>query len=782
PALLELPADRPRPAVQSYRGAHEAMELGEGLLERLEALGRREGATLYMVLLSAFQVLLGKYAGTDDVVVGSPIAGRTRAETEPLIGFFVNTLVLRTELGGDPTFREVVARVRTATLAAYEHQDVPFERLVAELAPERSLSHAPLFQVAFALWNTGDAVEPLPGLAVREMEPGLDTAKFDLSLGLARDARGMRGELGYSTDLFDRATIARMLGHLARVLEQVAADADQPLSRLVLLDDAERAVVVDEWNRTDAAYPADRCVHALFQAQAARTPDAAAVTAAGRVLSYAELNAQANRIARHLVRLGVGPETRVGLCLERGVEMVAALLGVLKAGGAYVPLDPDYPAERLAFMLADSGAAVLVTEAGLRDRLPAPAGMQVVTLEDARAALAAEGTADLDGGAQPGNLAYVIYTSGSTGRPKAVGVPHGALANHMAWMQDAYPLAADDRVLQKTPLTFDASVWEFYAPLLAGATLVMAGPEAHRDPAELLRNLADERITILQGVPAYLGAVLDAGGTEHVRSLRRLFSGGEALPAELAERAARAFGAQVVNLYGPTETCIDATSHVFVAGAAGGQVPIGRPVANTRAYVLDAGLAPVPAGIPGELYIGGAQVTRGYLGRPGLTAERFVPDPFASVAGARLYRTGDRVRWLADGTLAYLGRLDEQVKVRGFRIETGEIEAVLRRAGAAECAVVARDGEGGTRLVAYVTGNVEADALRAALRRSLPEYMVPAAFVAMDVLPLTPNGKLDRKALPAPEFGAADAYVAPRTVTEEVLAGIISELLRVDRV
>ncbi|HST58657.1 MAG TPA: amino acid adenylation domain-containing protein, partial [Longimicrobium sp.] len=786
PALLELPADRPRPAVQSYRGAQQSVVLSAGLLARLQALGRREGATLYMVLLGAFQVLLSRYAGTADVVVGSPIAGRTRHEVEELIGFFVNLLVLRTDLSGTPDFREVLRRVRRATLGAYEHQDVPFEKLVAELAPERSLSHAPLFQVLFTVQEGDGAGLDVPGLRTAPVEAELRTTKFDLSLLLRTDAHGIHGTLEYGTDLFDGPTIQRMLRHLERVLEQVAEHADRPVAELDLLDGDERRQVVQGWNRTDAAYPADACIHHLFEAQAARTPDAVAVRFEGASLSYRALNERANRLAHHLAGLAVGPETRVGVCLERSVEMVVSLLAVLKAGGGYVPLDPGYPADRLAFMLADSGVAVLLTQASLRGTLALPEGAQVLEVDAEWPRIAGACAENPRSGVGPSNLAYVIYTSGSTGRPKGVMNAHGGVVNRLWWMQAEYGIGADDVVLQKTPFSFDVSVWEFFWPLQQGATLVVARPDGHRDPGYLQDVIGAAGVTTLHFVPSMLQQFVETADAGRCTSLRRVLCSGEALPPALVE----AFHArwprpvELHNLYGPTEAAVDVSYWACERVAPVAVVPIGRPVWNTQLYVLEGGMRPLPVGIPGELFIGGVQVARGYLGRAGLTADRFVPDPLGGVPGARMYRTGDRARWLADGTLEYLGRLDGQVKVRGFRIELGEIEAVLRREpGVADCAVLVReDAPGDRRIVAYVTGNVEADALRAALRGGLPEYMVPSAFVAMDVLPLTPNGKLDRKALPAPEFGAADAYVAPRTVTEEVLAGIISELLRVDRV
>ncbi|HEY0019275.1 MAG TPA: amino acid adenylation domain-containing protein [Longimicrobium sp.] len=776
PALLELPADHPRPAVQAYRGAREPVALSARLTERLEALGRREGATLYMVLLGAFQVLLGRYAGSEDVVVGSPIAGRTRAEVEALIGFFVNTLVLRTDLGGDPDFRGVLRRVRAATLAAYEHQEVPFERLVAELQPERSMSHAPLFQVLFTLRNGGgdDAESLLPGLRTRGVDPELETTKFDLSLVLSREGDGLHGVLEYGTSLFERATIARMLGHLERVLEQVADDADVRISALDLLGEAERAQVVDEWNRTEAAYPAERCIHPLFEAQVERTPDAVALVFEDDSLTYRALNERANRLAHHLRGLGVGPETRVGICLERGVEMVVSILAVLKAGGTYVGLDPAYPADRLAFMLADSDVAVLLTQDRLRGVLPERDGVQVIRLDAARDAISIEPAENPASKAAPRNLAYLIYTSGSTGVPKGVAIEHRNAAALLGWAWSVYSADELDGVLASTSIAFDLSIYELFVPLSRGGRVVIVD-----NALALPASAARDEVRLINTVPSAIAALLKSGGIP--AGVRTVNLAGEPLKQEVVD-ALYALGTleHVYDLYGPSE---DTTYSTWTLRRPGGRANIGRAIHNSQAYVLDGALRPVPIGVPGELYLGGAGVARGYLGRPSLTAGRFVPDPFGAEAGARMYRTGDKVRWLPDGTLEYLGRLDEQVKVRGFRIELGEVEAALRQAGAVDCVVVAREDGGEKRLVAYVAGAADAEALRASLRRGLPDYMVPGAFVFMDTLPLTPNGKLDRKALPAPDLAAAaDAYVAPRTPTEEVLAGIWAETLRLDRV
>ncbi|HEX8695423.1 MAG TPA: non-ribosomal peptide synthase/polyketide synthase, partial [Longimicrobium sp.] len=787
PAVLDLPLDRPRPAVAGRRGASHGFALSPELSRALRELSRREGATLYMTLLAAWQALLARHGAGDDVPVGTPVAGRTRLETENLIGFFINTLVIRTRLEGDPTFREVLARVREGVLEAQAHQDVPFERLVEELDVERSLSHTPLFQVLFTFQSAqrGDGLR-LGEAEIDRIDADSGTVKFDLDLGMGEAGERLWGSLSYRAELFDAATAERLAGHLARLLERAAADPDARISELELLDEAERRRVLEEWNDTRAPVPAEP-VHRRLEAWAARTPDALAVVSwDGARWTYAELNERVNRVAHRLLRLGAGPETRVAVLMERSAEMVAALYGVLKAGAAYVPVDPGYPAERVAHMLADAAAPVVLTRSDLAGRIASP-GTAVVAVDGED--VSGERGDDPPLSIHPESLAYAIYTSGSTGTPKGAAIPHRALANHTAWMQDAFPLGPDDRVLQKTPFSFDASVWEFHAPLAAGATLVMAAPDAHRDPALLLREVEEHGVTILQVVPTLLGALLEEPALARCGSLRRLFAGGEALPPALVRRLREALpSVEAVNLYGPTEVCIDAAAHV-AAGEEGATVPIGRPVRNTRAYVLDGRMRPAAPGVPGELYLAGAQVGRGYLGRPAQTAAAFVPDPFAAEPGARLYRTGDRARWLATGELEYLGRADEQVKVRGYRIEPGEVESVLRGHPAVrEAAVAAREDAPGTRrLVAYVVGEggekPDPAALRKHLSARLPDYMVPGAFVALEALPLTPSGKVDRRALPAPERAEAErAYVAPRTAAEEVLAGIWSVVLGVERV
>ncbi|HEX6371264.1 MAG TPA: amino acid adenylation domain-containing protein [Longimicrobium sp.] len=793
PELLELPTDHPRPAQMDPAEARLPVELDETLTAGLKALSRRHGTTLFMTLLAGWAVVLGRLSGQDDVVIGTPTAGRRRRETEGLIEFFVNTPALRLDLSGGPTVAELLARVRARTLEAQHHPAISFEQVVELIQPTRSLAHFPLFQVSFAWQGTpgGSGDVPLPGLQVGGVGTGSsDTrARLDLSLALRETGDRIAGGLAYATSLFERATVERWAGYLRRVLGEMVADDCRRVERLALLPPGERARLVDEWNRTEAAYPGDSCVHELFEAQAARTPDAPAVVYEGGALTYAALNARANRLAHHLVARGVAPDVCVGLCLERGPEMIVALLAVLKAGGAYVPLDPEYPADRLAYMLADSAPAVLLTQASLAD-LFAGADVPCIRIDADAAAWAHASEQNPERGAlTPDHLVYVIYTSGSTGRPKGVMNQHRALVNRLAWGRRAWEIGADEALLCKTSLNFDGSVREILLPLTAGGRVVIASPGGHRDPAYLLEVIGRENITTVNLVPSLLQALLDAEEVGSLRGLRRILCGGEALPGALVERCRRVLPAvELHNLYGPSEAATAVTAPRLSAEAGRAAVPIGGPSANARVYVLDGAGEPVPVGVAGELFIGGVPVARGYLGRPALTAERFVPDPFGGEAGARLYRTGDVVRWLADGRLAFVGRNDDQVKVRGFRIEPGEIEARLLEHPAVQAAVVLarQDVPGDRRLVAYCVadGAVEVDSLRAHLAERLPEHMVPAAYVRLEALPLSPNGKLDRGALPAPrgEAWARHGYEAPMGETEQALAGIWAEVLGLERV
>ncbi|HEU4884058.1 MAG TPA: amino acid adenylation domain-containing protein, partial [Longimicrobium sp.] len=780
PASIELPVDRPRPAEQSFRGALHTFAVPTQVAERVRGLASAEHVTPFMATLAAFTALLGRYSGASDVVVGSPVAGRHRPESEPIVGLFVNTLALRTDLSGDPTFRELVRRVRETTVDGYAHQDLPFERLVDELRTERALDRGPLFQVMFSFdAASGAEALDLPGVAIRERGAPHRTAKFDLTLNLEEGEDGLTAYLEYATDLFDAATAERMGAHYVRLLDQALADPDRRLSALDPVTDAERARMA-AWN-AEAAHPPHLDlppVHVQVAAQAARMPSSVAVVAETGSLTFAELDARAGALAHRLAAAGVRPESRVALVLERSPEMVLALLAVLKAGAAYVPVDPEYPAERIAWLLKDSGASVVLTQAHLAGSLPATDARVMVIPGDADPERSEGERRELPA-ADPGSIAYVIYTSGSTGTPKGVEVPHRALANHMAWMRRRFPLGAEGAVLQKTPFGFDASVWEFWAPLLEGARLVMARPGGHRDPAYLADALRRQRITALQVVPSLLAVLVDEPGLEACASLRRVYVGGEALPQALVRRLRSRVDVEVVNLYGPTEACIDASFHVAEADSVLAGTPIGRPVDNTRLYVLDQALHLAPSGAVGELCIGGAGLARGYLRRPGMTAERFVPDPFGA-AGSRLYRTGDRVRTGSDGALHYLGRADFQVKVRGHRVEPGEIEAaLLRDPSVREAAVVVRDGVVAGYVVAAEGRTVDPPAVRETLQGTLPDYMVPSVIVPMGALPLTPNGKVDRKALPAPAPAepAADPNDAPVTDTERALAATWAQLL-----
>ncbi|MBW3656663.1 MAG: amino acid adenylation domain-containing protein, partial [Gemmatimonadetes bacterium] len=710
-------------------------------------------------------------------------------------------LALRVDLSGSPSVSDVLARVKARALGAQQNQDIPFEQVVELVQPVRSLSHTPLFQVLFAWQNAPENELELSGLAVASgraapapasrPEPAAQAgaaaqaaAKFDLSLSLWEQERRIVGVVGYAAALFERETVERWAGYLRRAMEAMVADESRPVDRLPLLPEAERRLVVEEWNATEAEYPREVCIHELVEAQAARAPDAVAVAFDGGELTYAALNARANRLAHHLAGRGVGPDARVAICVERGPAMVVGLLAILKAGGAYVPLDPGYPAERLRHMLHDSAPAAVLTQGSLR-ALFAGVDVPVIDLEGAEWARCP--AADpARAGLTPGHLAYVIYTSGSTGRPKGVMIEHRSLANHTAWQAAAFDLGPDDTVLQRTSISFDASVWELWTTLAVGARMVLLPVHAAKDPVAIARVIEERGVTVVQFVPTLLQAVLRGLPDGEPLRPRIVFCGGEPLTAALvAEARARGVG-EVVNLYGPTEATIDATS--YRCGDEDRTPAIGAPVGNVRVYVLDGAGEPVPVGVAGELYVGGAGVARGYLNRPGLTAERFVPDAFGREAGARLYRTGDVARRRADGMLEYLGRNDFQAKVRGYRIELGEIEARLaEHPQVREAVVVAReDAAGDTRLVAYVVGpdSVAADALRVSLAERLPEHMVPAAYVRLEALPLTPNGKVDRKALPAPEGDAyaRRGYEAPVGETEGALAEIWSELLGVERV
>ena len=783
---LNLPTDHRRPLTPTLKGEIISFQTTSELSEGLKQLARHEGVTVFMALLAALQVTLSKHAGQQDIAVGTAVANRNRSEIEGLVGFFVNTLVMRTQLETGWTFKQLLQRVRQVALDAYQHQDVPFEKLVEELQPERDLSRSPLFQVMLVLQNIRQQELQLPGLRLSGFAPAVEAPKFDLMFTLGETATGISGSVSYSSELFERVTIERLVEHLKLVLAAMVEQPEQRIAGLSLLSEPERQKVLIEWNQTRVEYP-EKYVHELFQEQAARTPYAIAVKYEQKQLSYRELDNAANHIANALRKRGAGPESLVGICLDRSLELVPALIGVLKSGAAYLPLDPAYPIERLRYMVRDSRANMILCSAGEMEKL---SEFDVETLKVEESIDIADGqAADFGDTVNGDHPAYVIYTSGSTGEPKGVVLTHASLQNHMAWMQQVHPVNADDRVLQKTVFTFDASVWEFYAPLLAGGTLVMARPGGHQEPEYLVRCVEEEKISILQLVPLQLRFMLEQKGVERCRSLKRVYCGGEALTRDLVLAFyQRLPWAKLYNLYGPTEATIDATIGECSSTLEADAAPIGKPVANTQVYVLGDAGEPVPSGSWGELYIGGAGLGRGYLHRPVLTAEKFVPDPFSTRGGERLYRTGDQVRWLPDGSLEFLGRLDHQVKFRGHRLELGEIAAaLLRHSDVMHAVVVIREDRGDKKLVAYVvTGNKELSRgeLRRYLQTLLPEYAVPSAFVQLDRLPLLPNGKIDRKALPTPaiEQNDGETYVAPRNRVEEILCDIWAKLLNVDRV
>ncbi len=788
PAVIDLPTDHPRPAVQTFRGAHQPLVLPKHLQAGFKALSRQEGVTQFMTLLAAFEVLLFRYSGQDDLIVGTPIANRTRMETEGLIGCFVNTLVLRTDLSGNPSFRELVRRVREVCLGAYAHQDLPFDRLVEEVRAKRDLSRNPLFQVMFELTNAAQRTIELPGMTLSPVEGDSEAAHFDLILRIMDTEQGLSAALVYNTDLFEADTIARMLGNFQTLLEAIVSDPEQRLSDLPLLTEAERQQLLVGWSGTKSDHPADLCVHQLFEAQAERTPDAVAVVFEGEQLTYGELNRRANQLAHHLRALGVGPEVLVAICLERSLEAVIGLLGILKAGGAYVPLDPAYPKERMAFLLKDALAPVLLTRKELAAGL-AEQDAKVICLDSDWETIARESGENPAGSTRPEDLAYVIYTSGSTGLPKGVLVSHGAIAGHCRTVQGYYELTSTDVVLQFASSSFDVSLEEILPTLIVGARLVVMGTDVWH-PAEFHRKISEFGLTVLNLPTAYWQELArEWAGVQLVPNIQpRLFvvGGDTMLPDSLKLWQRTPLSAiRLVNAYGPTETTITATAFEIPGeDTTYRRVPIGRPLPDRAIYILDEHGTPVPIGVRGHLHIGGAGLARGYLNRPELTAEKFVPDTNSSVPGARMYKTGDLARYLPDGNIEFLGRADHQVKIRGFRIELGEIEAALGRHPAVrEAAVLAReDAPGEKRLVAYVVADSTIDELRRHLKDKLPEYMVPAIFVLLDALPLMVNGKIDLRALPAPDQSRPElekAFVAPRDDLELQLAQIWEEVLGV---
>ena len=789
PPLLELPSDRPRPSVQTFRGSTEVFQINSTITQKLKTLSQESGATLFMTLLSAFAILLSRYSNQDDIVIGSPTANRDRPELESLIGFFVNNLVLRTKLQGNPSFLDVLSQVRQVTLDGYAHQDVPFEELVEALQPERSLSYNPLFQVLFDFQNAPIDKLELPGLTLTPLAAKDVAARFDLTLSVRQTETELEGVLVYKTDIFDATTIMRMGEHFQQLLGAIVTNPQQSIAEFSLLTEQERHQILAEWNDTVVEYPKDKCIHQLFEEQVEKNPDAIAVVFAQQQLTYQQLNAKANQLAHYLQSLGVKPETLVGICINRSVEMMVGLLGILKAGGAYVPLEPSYPTERLAYMLEDAAMPVLLTSESVWSVLPEHSA-QVVCLDSNWNAIANQSTENPLSGVTPENLAYVIYTSGSTGKPKGTMIIHAGVVNYLSWCTEAYQVKEGNGVPVNSSIGFDATITALFSPLLTGKKVILL-PET--DEIEALSQFlcSQSNLSLVKLTPAHLQILNTLIPTEKASSQARAFiTGGEALPAKtVSSWSNNAPETKLINEYGPTETVVGCCVYQLKPEDSFKEiVPIGRPIANTQLYILDQHQQPVPIGVAGELHIGGAGLARGYLNRPKLTAEKFIPNPFDN-KNSKLYKTGDLARYLPDGNIEYLGRIDNQVKIRGFRIELGEIESSLATHPQVQQTVVIsrEDNPGNKRLVAYVVSSdpsLSSMELQPYLLSKLPEYMVPSAFVLLETLPLTPNGKVDRKALPVPdiELTRTSEYASPQTPIEKALASIWQELLGIGKV
>ena len=788
---VELPLDQPRPATPSYRGEKQSLMLSRELSRQLQALARTEGVTLFMVMLAAFQVLLSRYSGQTNICVGTPIANRNRAQLEELIGFFVNTLVLRADVSGNPSFVQLLQHVREVALEAYAHQDLPFEKLVDELQPERSLSRNPLFDVIFAVQNAPRTEAQFGGLSLEPWGEGPKTTHVDLEVYVREEQRGIGCVFVYATDLFEPETIQRLMKHYELLLEAVVTDPNRTLSELSLLMNAERQQLLVDWNKTGIEYP-EKSIAQLFEEQAARQEAAIAVTYNGESLTYAELNERANRLAHYLLALGVGAETRVGLCMDRSLDFVVGLLGIFKAGGTYVPLDPAYPAVRLEYMVADAGVKLLLTHSSLAKNWRGK-GLRLVELDRCGEEIGSQSGSNPSLITSPDNLAYVLYTSGSTGRPKGVASSHRASINRFEWMWRAYPFAAGDVCCQKTSISFVDSFWEIFGPLLQGVPLVIIDDDTTKDPAQLVAALSHHKVSRLLLVPSLLRAIVETEDdlAERLDHLRYCICSGEILPVELATAFRQKLPHTVLlNLYGSSEVAADVTGYEVTTTDGLRSVPIGKPIANTQTYILDQQLQPVPIGVAGDLYIAGAGLARGYLNSPELTAEKFIPNQF-SRTGARMFRTGDVARYLRDGNIEFLGRHDHQVKIRGFRIETDEIELALKEHPNVRNAVVLAQelNSSEKRLVAYLVlqakQKITIEELRRHLQESLPDYMIPSTFVVLDELPLTGSGKVDRQQLPDPDAGRpelAGNFVAPQTAIEQQVVKIWEQVLNLKRI
>ncbi|MEJ2416092.1 MAG: amino acid adenylation domain-containing protein [Exilibacterium sp.] len=796
PQLLQLPTDRPRPKVQTYRGATKQFTLNTELTQKLRTLSHNSGATLFMTLQAAFATLLYCYTGQSDILIGTPIANRNRREIEPLIGFFVNTLVLRNRFEGDPSFEKLLAQIKDTTLKAYEHQDIPFEKVIDALHPERSLSYSPLFQVMFVLQNSPVGEMKLPGLTLSELVPESAISKFDLTLSMTETDEGLASLWEYSTGLFDDSTIERMVNHFENVLLAIVDSPQVSVGKLCLLSEVERHRLLVTWNDTGTEYSRKHCIHEVFEAQVENTPHAIAVVFGEQQLSYEELNKRSNQLARYLIKRGVKKEVRVGVCVERSLEMVIGLLGVLKAGGAYVPLDPSYPLERLRYILDDSEASLVLTQSKLLELLPdlfeyKNGTLPVILDEHWNDIAGVDSQQSFCDRAQPHNLAYVIYTSGSTGKPKGVAVNHESVLNTLYFLESNYPVSVGDSYLLKTNNVFDVSISELLGWFVGCGHVVILPPDAEKSPEILIDCIDKHKITHVNFAPSMLSVFVEQSRQNDTfiesNSLKYLMVAGEAFPKSLVKECVDTFSrAQVENIYGPTESSIySARFSCSNQNISSINTPIGKPIANTALYIVDEQLNPVPIGVTGELCIAGRGLARGYLNSPELTAEKFIDNPFS--AGTKLYKTGDLARWLNSGDIEYVGRTDNQVKIRGFRIELGEIESALtQQPGVREAVVLANslgEGSGGSLLAAYVVCEesltIDKTSLRSALKDQLPHYMIPSFFIFLDELPLTPNGKVNRKALPLPDQDALQTqdYVAPRTEMEKVVAEIWAEIL-----
>ena len=783
PPILELPTEFPRPKELTFDGATIDVGIDDGLAGAIEEFCRAQRATPFMFYTACFKALLARYSGQTDIVLGTPIANRDRTELENLVGFVANTVLLRTSFSMEKSFEDLLKAVRGSTLEALAHQQLPFDKLVEELHPERSTSHNPLFQVMIGVYDSPSGSVETAGLDVEVLDPVVTTAKFDLSLYIV-ESNSTHFKLEYNTKLFSRDFARRLIGHFLQICAAAVRAPETELRKLSMLTEDERKLILETWNATQGPIP-NTTIHALFEKQCLNASNSTALIFEGTRLSYSELNQRANQVAHLLRERGVQRDTLVGLCMERSVELVVALLGILKSGGAYVPIDPTYPSERVQFMLEDAGVSLLLSQSHLSSRLSEFSGhILFLDKRDETESFSIENPEPINA---PDDLAYCIYTSGSTGKPKGALNSHRGVCNRLLWGQDKYPIGAGDKLLQKTPFSFDVSAWEFFWPLLTGATLVVARPEGHKDPAYLAQLIQEQQITTVHFVPSMLQAFLNEPSASACKSIKRVICSGEALSIEAQEHFFRLFNCQLLNFYGPTEASIEVTYWECDRGSQLGFVPIGRPIANTQMYVLNDALEPAPILVPGELFIGGIGVARGYHKRPELTAEKFLNDPFRS--GNRVYRTGDLARFLPDGTIQYLGRIDHQVKIRGFRIELEEIESVMRQHPLIRDAVlIAKELRGQQHLIAYYVPfpsiTVETDSLRAHLKTHLPEYMVPTFFVAMREIPLNANGKVDRRALPSPEANIArsdSAYVPPRNETEEKLVQIWCEVLRLEK-